>query len=160
TPAWRFLCGLRLKDDELKLANVTKDALDSSLDFAAVIGVLATIIAHKTGKELLYLIDEGENLTKISKKSTAARWQETIRAILDLNNVGIVMAIGAERQDGIPAVILQPDIVRRFQRDNYIQMDAYKPPVAKSFLRGLLSVVIDPERRSELERVEGLRSVV
>jgi hypothetical protein len=157
-PAWRFLCGLRLKDEEVKLANVTKEALNSSLDFAGVIGALASIIQYKTGKELLYLIDEGENLTKITKKSTAARWQETLRTLLDVGNVGIVIAIGAERQDGIPPIILQPDIVRRFQRDNYIQMEAYKPPVAKSFVRGLLRVVIDPERRAALEAGENFRA--
>src|SRR3989442_1357617 len=82
----------------------------------------------QTGEELLYLIDEGENLGKVTKAVLEARWGESIRSILDLKHVGVVMTIGAERQDGIPKIILQPDIVRRFQRDNYIQMEAYKPP--------------------------------
>src|SRR2546422_9652730 len=70
------------------------------------------------------------------------------------------MTIGAERQEGLPKIILQPDIVRRFQRDNYIQMEAYKPPVAKSFLRGLLSTWIDPERRAKLEADQNFASAV
>jgi hypothetical protein len=150
-PAWRFLCGMKLKGNDPILANVTKDALDTSNDFAAVISALGTIIKLRTGKELLYLIDEGENLGKVTKAVLEARWGESLRAILDLKHVGLVMTIGAERQDGIPKIILQPDIVRRFQRDNYIQMEAYKPPVAKSFMRGLLGNWIDAERRNKLE---------
>jgi hypothetical protein len=155
-PAWRFLCGMKLKGNEPVLAHVTKDGLDTSNDFAAVISVLGTIIRLHTGKDLLFLIDEGENLSKVTKAVLEARWQESIRAILDLKHVGLVMTIGAERQDGIPKIVLQPDIVRRFQRDNYIQMEAYKPPVAKSFVRGILRNWIDPDRRAALESTLGL----
>ena len=37
-PSWRFLCGLKLKGNDPTLANVTKDQLDSSNEFAAVLG--------------------------------------------------------------------------------------------------------------------------
>jgi hypothetical protein len=157
-PAWRFLCGLKLKGNELPLANVTKDALDTSNDFSAVIGALATIIHLKTDSELIYLVDQGEGLQKVTKEALESRWIESLRALLDLKHVGLVVAIGAERQDGIPKIVLAPEIVRRFQRDNYIQMEAYKPPVAKSFLRGLLRSWIDPEARTKLETEMNFRS--
>jgi hypothetical protein len=159
-PAWRFLCGMRLKGNDPTLANVAKEALDTSNEFAAVISALGTIIKLRTGKELIYLVDEGENLTKITKPAQAARWQESLRAMLDLQHVGLVMTVGAERLDGIPRIVLEPDIVRRVQRDNYIQMEAYKPPVAKSFLRGLLTKWIDPERRDRLEQELNLKAAV
>jgi hypothetical protein len=70
-----------------------------------------------------------------------------------------VLAIGAERQDGMPKLVLQPDIVRRFQRDNYVHMEAYKPPVAKSFVKGMLSAWIDAAKRATVETSEGFLSV-
>jgi hypothetical protein len=161
-PAWRFLCGMKLKGTDPVVANVTKEALDTSNDFAGVISAFGTIIKTKTpgNAELLYLIDEGENLGKVTKAVLEARWGESVRAILDLKHVGIVMTIGAERQDGIPKIVLQPDIVRRFQRDNYIQMEAYKPPVARNFVRSLLGNWIDPDRRSKLESEMNFSSAV
>jgi hypothetical protein len=157
-PAWRFLCGLDLKDSDLRLANVTKTSLDSSLDFAAAIGAFATIIQLETQKELLLLIDEMENLTKITNKGAEARWQESLRALLDISNLSVVCTIGAERQDGIPKIILQPDIVRRFQKDNYVMMESFKPPVAKSFVKGILNAWVDPDRRAQLELIQDFQS--
>jgi len=158
-PAWRFLSGLKLKGTDLELANVTKDSLNSSAEFSAVLSAFATILQIEIEKELLFLIDEGENLQKITNKTAEARWNESLRSALDITNIGFVLAIGAERQDGMPKLVLQPDIVRRFQRDNYVHMEAYKPPMAKSFVKGMLNAWIDTAKRSALEATEDLTSV-
>jgi len=146
TPAWRFLCGLELKGNDLALANVTKSALDSSLDFVAVLSALATIFALETGKELLFLVDECENFARVTNKSAENRWQESIRSLLDVRNLSLVMAVGAERQENLPKIILQPDIVRRIQKDNYVQMAAFTKPVARTFIEGMLKQWIDAEK--------------
>ena len=153
-PAWRFLSGLKLKGNDLALAGVTKDGLDSSNDFSAVLGAFATIIQLETGKELLYLIDEMENLTKVTNKTAEARWQESLRAMLDIKNLSFVATVGAERMTDLPKIILQPDIVRRVGRDNYLTMEAYKAPVAKSFVKGLLGNWIDPSKRDAVAAAE------
>lgn len=145
-PAWRFLCGLRLKSNELDLANVTKEELTTSLEYAGVLRTLTRIIEIETGKQVVFLIDEGEHLTKITNRITVARWQEALRAILDIRNIGLVLTIGAERMESMPKVVLMPDIVRRFQRDNYVAMDALKIRAVKTFVRGLLSQWIDPKK--------------
>lgn len=157
--AWRFLSGLKLKGTDLERANVTKDALDSSTEFSAVLSAFATILQVELDKELLFLIDEGENLQRITNKTAEARWNESLRAALDISNIGFVMAVGAERQDGIPKLVLQPDIVRRFQRDNYVHMEAYKPPVAKNFVKGMLSAWIDASKRAALEASDSFSSL-
>jgi hypothetical protein len=146
TPAWRFLCGLELKGNDLALANVTKSALDSSLDFIAVLSALASIFALETGKEVLFLVDECENLARVTNKAAENRWQESIRSLLDLKNIGLVMAVGAERQDNLPKIILQPDIVRRIQKDNYVQMAAFTKSVARNFIEGMLKQWVDPAK--------------
>jgi hypothetical protein len=158
-PSWRFLSGLKLKGNDLAFANVTKDALNSSAEFSAALSAFATILQIETKQELLFLVDEGENLQKITNKTAEARWNESLRSVLDITNIGFVLAIGAERQDGMPKLVLQPDIVRRFQRDNYVHMEAYKPPVAKSFVKGMLSAWIDAAKRATVETSEGFLSV-
>ena len=145
-PAWRFLCGLRLKSNELELANVTKEELTTSLEYASVLRALGAIVEMETGKQIIFLIDEGEHLTKITNRITVARWQESLRAVLDIRNIGIVLTIGAERMESMPKVVLLPDIVRRFQRDNYVQMEALKLRAVKTFVRGVLAQWIEPKR--------------
>lgn len=159
-PAWRFLCGLDLERNERDLANVTKDALDSSNEFSAVIAALARIIELEAeGRQLLYLIDEGENLAKITNRSAEFQWQECIRAILDITNLSVIMTVGAEKMDGLPALVVKPDIVRRIQRDNYVQMEAYKSPEARSFLKGLLANWIDAAKRQDLEQTPDITNL-
>lgn len=159
-PAWRFLCGRELKGNEAALAGVTKDQLDSSHEFSAVLGALARIIKLETGNELLYLVDEFENVERITNKTAFARWQESLRSMLDITDISLVITVGSERFQDVPRLIIQPDIVRRMQKDNYVQMEAFKLPDARSFLRGLLEQWIDPAKRTALENTEQFSKTV
>jgi hypothetical protein len=159
-PAWRFLCGLELKGNDLALAGVTKEQLDSSHDFSAVLGALGNVIKIETGAELLYLIDEAENLLKITNKTASARWQESLRSMLDIHHIGIVMTVGAERFQDVPPLLTNADFVRRMQKDNYRHMEAFKLPDVTSFIKGLLAQWIDPDKRAALETSEGFASSV
>jgi hypothetical protein len=153
-PAWRFLCGLPLKGTDLALAGVTKEQLDSSHDFAAVLGAFARIIHLETGDELIYLIDEAENLLKITNRTAEARWQESLRTVLDIQHINLVFTVGAERFNDVPKLFMMSDISRRIQKDNYVHMEAYKLPDVTSFVKDLLKRWIDPSRKAELETNE------
>lgn len=157
--AWRFLCGQDLDSSEMRTIGVAKPSLERAADYAAVLAALATIIQTETSKQLLYLIDEGENLQRIRNKNAESQWNETLRSILDIRNLNIVLTVGAEKSDLIPVLILKPDIVRRIQKDNYVQMEAYKNPETQSFVRGLLAHWIDPAKRQALETQEGFESM-
>jgi len=158
--AWRFLCGLELDKGESDMIGTTRHCLERASDFAAVIGAFATIIESETKKQLLYLVDEGENLLRITNRTAEAQWNEALRALLDLKNLSIVMTVGAEKSDKIPVLVLQPDIVRRIQKDNYVQMESFKAPEARSFVGGLLKAWVDPDRLAALESKEGFRETV
>jgi hypothetical protein len=157
-PAWRFLCGLELRPDEQKLAAVTKERLDTSHDFAAVISALGRIVQIETQTDLLFLIDEAENLTKITNKTAEARWQESLRAMLDIQHVSLVITVGAERFQDMPKLLVLPDIVRRVQKDNYVHMEAFKEQDVVSFMRQLLDQLIDPAKRAAVEASDSLTS--
>lgn len=153
--SWRFLAGQDV-GDEMVVANVHKGVLDSSVEFADVLKVFATIIEVELGKQLFYMVDQVEALSKITNKNAEARWVETIRAVLDVPNLSIVLALGASRLDGIPAIVYAPEIVRRFTVDKYIQMPAYETEHAEAFVRDLLHSLIDSGKRSAVESAEEL----
>jgi hypothetical protein len=144
-PSWNYLCGLPLDKGDVNSAGVTKPKLELTSDYAAVFNALATIIEKETGKQLFYLIDEGEKLTRIINKTAEASWNETLRAILDIQNLNIAITIGAEKLDQLPKLLMFPDIVRRIQKANYIQMEALKEAVAVNFVKDLLGKWIDPD---------------
>ncbi|MGF1885755.1 hypothetical protein L4D13_06400 [Photobacterium profundum] len=153
--AWNYLSGRKLENiKEQEIAGVSKRLLEKASDFAAVIQVFANIIEEMTGRQLLYLVDECENFTRITNRTLEARWNESLRALLDIQNLGIVMTVGAEKTDNIPVLILRPDIVRRIHRAHYIQMNAFKPADTEVFLKGLLKMWVDDDKRSALEASE------
>ncbi len=157
--AWRFLAGQDVGNG-MVVANVHKGLLDSSIEFADVLKIFATIIEVELGKQLFYMVDQVEALSKITNKNAEARWVETLRAVLDVPNLSLVLALGASRLDGIPAIVYAAEIVRRFTVDKYIQMPAYLTTDAEAFVLDLLKSLVDPERLAALEKQEKLTETV
>lgn len=157
--AWRFLSGQNI-GNEMLVANVHKGYLDSSIEFADVLKVFATVIEVELGKQLFYMVDQVEALSKITNKNAEARWVETFRGLLDIPNLSIVLALGASRLDGIPSIVYAAEIVRRFTVDKYIQMPAYETADAEAFVVDLLGALVDPTKRTSLEDTESLKATV
>jgi hypothetical protein len=154
--AWRFLAGLELGKAELPLANVTKAELDSSVEYASVLRCLAAVIQVETGKQLLFLIDQIETLTNIANRDFENAWVETLRAVLDVRELGFVCAIGAVRMELLPSIMIRPEVLSRFKQDNYMRLVQYEPETAEAFLKDLLHEWIDVSRRDELVAREKL----
>jgi hypothetical protein len=154
--AWKFLTGGELDSKECSLASVSRDCMDSSVEYAGVLRVLGAVVTAETGAQLVYLIDQVEALSKIRQRSVEGRWVETLRAVLDVRNVGVVMAIGAEnRFDELPSIMVAPEIVRRFTINNYLEIGAFKRDQTADFLEGLLQVWIDGPKRDAVAAAEG-----
>jgi hypothetical protein len=154
--AWKFLTGGELDSKECSLAGVSRECMDSSVEYAGALRVLGAVVAAETGAQLVYLIDQVEALSKIRQRSVEGRWVETLRAVLDVRNVGIVMAIGAEnRFDELPSIMVAPEIVRRFTINNYLEIGAFKRDQTADFLQDLLQVWIDGPKRDALAAKEG-----
>ena len=154
--AWKFLTGGELDAKECSLAGVSRDYMDSSVEYAGVLRAFGAVITAETGKQLVYLIDQVEALSKIRQRSVEGRWVETLRAVLDVRNVGVVLAIGAEnRFDELPSIMVAPEIVRRFTINNYLEIGAFKRDQTADFLEGLLKVWIDEDKRDAVAAAEG-----
>jgi hypothetical protein len=93
-------------------------------------------------------------------KTAEARWNETLRAVLDIQHLSLVITVGAERFQDVPKLLVVPDLVRRIQKDNYVHMEAFKLPDVTNFMRGLLDQLIDPGKRAALEAVENFAAKV
>ncbi len=153
--AWKFLTGGELDSKECSLAGVTREAIDSSVEYAGVLRVFGAIITAETGQQVVYLLDQVEALSKIRQRSVEGRWIETLRAVLDVRNVGVVMAIGAEhRFDELPSIMVAPEIIRRFTINNYIGIGAFKRDQTSEFLEGLLHEWVDASKRDALAATE------
>jgi hypothetical protein len=157
--AWKFLTGQKLETNQLVFARVSKDRLDSSVEYAAVLKCFAVVVQHELGKQLLYLVDQVEALSKITNRNAEAAWVETFRSILDLPNVGIVLCIGAERLEGLPTIVIAPEIRSRFKQSNYLQIAAYEEQVAADFLKGLLTEWTDQSKLDKAVRGNALDTI-
>jgi hypothetical protein len=156
--AWKYLVGMELEDTEQPLANVTKPQLDSSIEFASVLKCLAWVVKVETGKQLLYLIDQMETLTNVTNRDFENSWVETLRAVLDVRELGIVCTIGAVRPELLPAIMNRPEILSRFKQDNYVRLVAYEQETAKDFLADLLGEWVEAAQRDDVIAKEGLVS--
>ena len=155
--AWSYLAGQKIDKTAAQYAKLAKPELDTSVEYSSVLGALSSIIENETGKEVLYLVDQMEAVTKITKRDIAERWVETMRAILDLPNVGFVAAVGAEGEDldYLPTIFLEPELIRRFGMENYQVMRHFEAEKTETFVRDLLAVWIDPTKRDVLAQREG-----
>jgi hypothetical protein len=154
--AWSYLAGQRLEKTAAQYAKLTKPELDTSVEYSSVLGALSSIIEKETGKEILYLVDQMEAVTKITKRDINERWVETLRAILDLSNVGLIAAVGAEGEDldYLPTIFLEPELIRRFGMENYQVMRHFEPDRTQTFVHDLLTVWIDRGKQAALEERE------
>ena len=157
--AWKFLTGLKLDKGEPSLANVTKTQLDSSIEFASVLRCLAWVLRVEMQKQLLFLVDQMETLTNVTNRDFENAWVETLRAVLDVRELGVVCTIGAVRPELLPAIMNRPEILSRFKQDNYVRLTAYEPETAKDFLTDLLGEWIDSSRRDSVVAQENLDQV-
>ena len=160
--AWKWLTGLELsgKEKEPGQAGVTKDQIDSSVEFAEVLRALSLIVQHEKKRRLIYFIDQVERLGNLTNANAQHTWVETLRAVLDMSEIGIVLAIGASRLDQLPAVVLAPEVASRIGKEGYehYRIDAYKEDQAARFLKDLFKEWVDPDIRDPLATAEGWAS--
>jgi hypothetical protein len=160
--AWDFLCGRKLGKDERARVGVSKVQLDDSEEYAGVIRSISQVISARTPDRriLLFVIDEGEGLKRITKANAFGKWVQALRKTLDIKEVGAIFAVGAqEGLQGLPAILKEDGaIVRRFGQQNYIVLEQYDTNETKSFLSELFAKFVDPAKRASLEAKEALAS--
>lgn len=155
--AWKWMTGLPLEKVEPALAKVTKKQIDSSIEYAEVLRALSLMIMSERHQRLVYFVDQVERLTKITNANAQNTWVETIRAVLDTAQIGVVLAVGASRLDQLPAVVLAPEVASRFGKEalEKFHLKHYTPQDAATFLEQLFSAWVDAPKRDALAAAQG-----
>jgi hypothetical protein len=152
--AWSWLTGVPVKDSH-GLLDIRSSCVSRAHDLASIIDFLGRLVQICTEKKLLLLIDECENFGKSKQVDAASHMREGLRDFLD-RGVDLIMTIGAERLEGFPEVILQPDIVRRIQKDMYVELPSMPVHELTDFVRELLAHVTDSGKLASLAGEESL----
>ena len=145
--AWRFLSGSDLEKDDVTMLRLMNSKIEDTEDFASVFHLMGHLSRAEEGKTLLFMVDEAENVGRISEQLQDTEWREWLRGILDLPNIAIVMTVGAEKQSGMPSVIQAADIIRRIGPERYREVANMSEGNVATFLRELLQNLIEDKHR-------------
>jgi len=158
--AWDFLCGRKLSKDGKVQVGVSKLQLNDSEEYASVFLNIAHVIREQTEDKrvLLYLIDEVEGLAAVRKANYLNKWVLALRKMLDVIEVGVILAVGSLSLQDIPELLLNGALVRRIGNENYVMLEQYDITEAKIFMEDLLTQFIDPAKKALVEANLGLAS--
>ena len=150
TVAWDWLKGRALKTDEISMLSIEKNLTEVSDLVNALLNV-ATLILRATGKKLVLLIDEGEQLTRLTNTDSDQEFHLALRLLLgDENNVmGVVIAYeGATDIASAPRVLMREDILRRIDNERgIIELSQFDEALeAKEFIVEILAYLVDQEK--------------
>ena len=94
-----FLSGQVLDKTIIGQVGANKRQLTDSGEFAEVLTVVSrTIKKYSDNKAtLLYLIDEVEWIKNITNANAQNKWNNCIRRVVEIDDIGFIMAVGAEQ---------------------------------------------------------------
>lgn len=144
--AWRWLTGQGLKGTELSDLKLTRNL--GELGAGDLVSALVAIgnLASKANENLVFLIDELEELQNVKAGDAAESIHKYFRYLAEPANatVGFLVGFMAEVPDQAPEILRRGDIVGRVGTSNYIDIP-HLPAIAdvKAFMRELLRNLTD-----------------
>ena len=150
---WKWLCGGSLTASELTSYNLTKNMDTVSEMYRVLIGIMRLFVAK--GTYYLFLLDEMEGLKNIRNQDCRESFHDAFRKLADDDNdvLGFIVSIFTVGEDDIPDFIYTQDIVTRLNKANIHALEylAHDDDV-RQFLKDLLALVIDDEKKKEKEK--------
>jgi len=150
---WKWLCGGSLTAAELTSYNLTKNMNTISEMYRVLVGIMQLFV----NKEVyyLFLLDEMEGLTNIRNQDCRESFHDAFRRLADDDNsvVGFIVSIYAMQEEEIPDFVFREDIKTRLNKANIHPLEylAHEDDVRR-FLKDLLALVIDDEKKKEKEK--------
>ncbi len=157
--AWRWLTGQSLTKADLQSLKVTRNLGD--VGAGDMVNVLVGIgkLAERNGSELIYLIDEMEQLANVRTGDSTESIHQYFRKLADPANssVGFVIGCTADTRDDMPRILNRADISTRIGEINYIEIP-HLPAVqdVKTFVRELLEHLVTQDAAEQRIQQEGL----
>lgn len=146
------------------IGGALKPQLIDPFDFGGVLKGLSHMLASVDEQVPLYIVDEAERFESIADPDTYFSWLATIRELTEIPEIGIFFMIGAKTRDQLPAIFVQPEIIRRIGVANYVELLNPGKDAIRSFLLEQLRTTIRkgavPEAQREIVAPEALDDVV
>ncbi len=150
---WKWLCGGPLTASELTSYNLTRNMETVSEMYRVLIGIMRLFVAK--GTYYLFLLDEMEGLKNIRNLDCRESFHDAFRKLADDDNdvLGFIVSIFTIGEEDIPDFIYSQDIVTRLNKANIHPLEylAHDDDV-RQFLKDLLALVIDDEKKKEKEK--------
>ena len=151
--AWRWLTGQDMSAGELQEIKVTRCLGDVGVgDLVAAIIAIGNL-ARAVNRELVFFMDEMENLINVKTGDAAESWHDYLRKLSDNSNssVGFVLGFKADTLDEAPRILVRSDIISRIGRQNLIELETLAAPAnVKSFVEDMLTHLIDEAKAQAL----------
>lgn len=125
-------------------------ALEQSQHLVAVLRVLGVLSKEVEDKMLVLMVDEAARLEVVSKPEAIGHWMNAFRLLSDPGSreLGFVVSGSFTDFDRIVPMLNEEMVIRRFGRENYLQLSRFEASAAKEFASALLYAWIDAEKRS------------
>lgn len=147
--AWRWLTGQILKSSELNTLRLTRNLTEVGAGDLVNVAIAIGTLADRVGSQLVFLMDELEELQNVKTGDAAESIHQYIRRLSEPVNssVGFIIGFNAVVMDDAPEVLRRPDIMSRVALSNYVEIPALPAVTAVSvFVRELLSNLTDSAR--------------
>jgi len=149
---WKWLCAGKLASSELTTLGLTKN-LNTAEEMTSLIVGLSKMFTEEN-IHCLFLLDELEGLQNVTDDDAQRSFHDAFRKLASDENDcgGFIISLHAGKEEDIPFFIYETDITNRIGKDNihdlqYLQEEAD----VEKFLEDLLSLIIDPNKKSESE---------
>lgn len=147
--AWRWLTGQALRTTELDSLMLTRNL--GRLGAGDLVNAMVAVgnLAGKSGEQLIFLLDELEELQNVRAGDAAESIHLYFRRMAEPANatVGFLVGFKADVLDDAPEVLRRGDVQGRIGTSNYVDI----PPLpavsdVKTFTKELLTNLIDQEK--------------
>lgn len=161
-PAWKWLCGERLSDEQQQMLNLTKN-LTEPAELVEVLQATGKLMKDVESKKIVYLIDEAEELHQVTNADAIASFQWSLRQLADNSNkmIGFVFAAKGGGGEELPPILDFPAIKSRIGENNIIDIPHFGGVQdTKGFIMDLLVHLIDGEKARQTIQANGLDTTV
>lgn len=144
--AWRWITGERLSPAEQSQLGVTSSLTETG-ELVETLIALGELM-KRTGKHLLFLVDEAEALHRVSNADSQGSWHDAFRRLADPNDnqsVGWIVAFYQSMADEAPRFMMEADILTRLGQPGIFNMPPLAHVEVRQFLVDLLGKFVDPE---------------
>jgi hypothetical protein len=144
-PAWKWLAGEKLSNEQHQVLNLTKNLTEPG-ELIEVLFSVGKLIRQLEDRKIVYLVDEAEELDHVTNPDAAASFQWALRQLADNDNknIGFVFAARAVGGEELPLILASEAIKSRIGENNIIDIPHFGGVQdIKGFVLDLLASLID-----------------